>query len=97
MHLAAALTEAVGVSDVVDLVAGQIMPAFGAHGLILSTSEAGRLRIIGHRGYGPEAIERLDALPLDTDLTPAGHVLTSGIPSFFDSPAELARVYPRRR
>lgn len=31
-HLAAALTEVVGVQDVIDLVADQIMPAFGAQG-----------------------------------------------------------------
>lgn len=29
MHLAAALTEAVGVQEVIDLVADQIVPAFG--------------------------------------------------------------------
>ncbi|MFC9290376.1 SpoIIE family protein phosphatase [Streptomyces sp. NPDC057052] len=93
-HLAAALTEVVGVQDVVDLVANQIMPAFGAQGLVLSTAEAGRLRIIGHRGYAPQTIERLDALPLDTGLTPAGHALDSGIPAFFSDPEEMLRVYP---
>ncbi|MFJ4693124.1 SpoIIE family protein phosphatase [Streptomyces sp. NPDC088766] len=93
-HLAAALTEVVGVQDVVDLVADQIMPAFGAQGLVLSTAEAGRLRIIGHRGYAPQTIERLDALPLDTRLTPAGQALESGIPAFFSDPEEMRRVYP---
>ncbi|WAZ19133.1 PAS domain-containing protein [Streptomyces cinnabarinus] len=66
MHLAAALTEVVGVQDVVDLVADQIMPAFGAQGLVLSTASAGRLRITGHRGYTSDTISRLDGLPLDT-------------------------------
>ncbi|MFI2367708.1 SpoIIE family protein phosphatase [Streptomyces sp. NPDC018833] len=94
MHLAAALTEAVGVQDVVDLVADQIMPAFGAQGLVLSTADAGRLRITGHRGYPTHVIERLDGLPIDTHFTPAGQVLTSGIPSFFATAQEMRRIYP---
>ncbi|WP_435842770.1 SpoIIE family protein phosphatase [Streptomyces fradiae] len=94
LHLAAALTETVGVRDVVDLIADQIMPAFGAQGLVLSTAESGRLRITGSRGYPPEVIERLDGLPLDTRFTPAGQALASGVPSFFGHPDEMARIYP---
>ncbi|MGW0773843.1 SpoIIE family protein phosphatase [Streptomyces sp. NPDC002835] len=94
LHLAAALTEVVGVRDVVDLVADQIMPAFGAQGLVLSAAEGGRLKITGHRGYPASVIERLDGLPLDTRFTPAGRALASGIPSFFAEPGELARSYP---
>ncbi|HZF92577.1 GAF domain-containing SpoIIE family protein phosphatase [Streptomyces sp.] len=94
MHLAAALTEVVGVQDVIDLIADQIMPAFGAQGLVLSAADAGRLRITGHRGYPPEAIERLDALPLTTAFTPAGRALSSGIPAFFSDAEEMRRVYP---
>lgn len=93
-HLAAGLTEVVGVQDVVSLVADQIMPAFGAQGLVLSAAEAGRLRITGYRGYAPHVIERLDGLPLDTDFTPAGHALDSGIPGFFADPEEMRRIYP---
>ncbi|MGW1244371.1 SpoIIE family protein phosphatase [Streptomyces bobili] len=93
-HLAAALTEVVGVQDVIDLVADQIMPAFGAQGLVLSTAEAGRLRITGYRGYSPQTVERLDGLPLDTRLTPAGRALDSGIPAFFSHPEEMRRIYP---
>ncbi|MFI6038565.1 SpoIIE family protein phosphatase [Streptomyces sp. NPDC051315] len=93
-HLAAALTEVVGVQDVVDMVADEIMPAFGADGLVLSTAEAGRLHITGFRGYAPDVIERLDALPLDTSFTPAGRALGSGIPAFFSSPGEMRRIYP---
>ncbi|MGW1811181.1 PP2C family protein-serine/threonine phosphatase [Streptomyces sp. NPDC002078] len=95
MHLSAALTEAVGVHDVVGLVAAEILPAFGAQGLVLSAAEAGRLKITGYRGYRPEVIERLDGLPLDTSITPAGQVLASGVPSFFTDPAKMARSYPQ--
>ncbi|KOG29125.1 SpoIIE family protein phosphatase [Streptomyces resistomycificus] len=93
-HLAAALTEVVGVQDVIDLVADQIMPAFDAQGLVLSTADAGRLRIMGSRGYDAHVIERLDALPVDTDFTPAGRALHSGIPAFFADPEEMRRIYP---
>ncbi|MFD5515518.1 SpoIIE family protein phosphatase [Streptomyces sp. NPDC127066] len=94
VHLAAALTDVVGVQDVVDLIAVQILPAFGADGMVLSAADAGRLRIMGHHGYDPETIERLDGLPVDTGLTPAGEALLRGIPLFFSDPDELARDYP---
>lgn len=94
VHLAAALTEVVGVQDVVDLIADQIMPAFGAQGLVLSAADAGRLRITGHRGYPSQVVERLDGLPLDTSFTPAGRTLTTGTPSFFSDPEEMRRIYP---
>ncbi|MFL5999433.1 MAG: SpoIIE family protein phosphatase [Streptomyces sp.] len=93
-HLAAGLTEVVGVQDVIALIADQIMPAFGAQGLVVSTAEAGRLRITGYRGYVPHIIERLDGLPLHTDFTPAGHALASGIPAFFADQEEMRRIYP---
>ncbi|MFF9328085.1 SpoIIE family protein phosphatase [Streptomyces sp. NPDC014776] len=94
VHLAAALTEVVGVQDVIDLVADQIMPAFGAQGLVLSMAEGGRLRITGHRGYPAETVAHLDHLPLDTAFTPAGRALGSGIPAFFSDPDEMRRLYP---
>ncbi|MFE5481193.1 SpoIIE family protein phosphatase [Streptomyces sp. NPDC056527] len=97
MHLAAGLTEVVGVQDVVDLVADQIMPAFGAQGLILAAVDSGRLRITGHRGYAPEIVERFDALPIDATFSPAGQAVTSGIPSFLADPEEMRRIYPEVR
>ncbi|MEH0528577.1 SpoIIE family protein phosphatase [Streptomyces stelliscabiei] len=95
MALAAALTETLGVQDVVDLVAERILPAFGAHGMIMSTADAGRIQIIGHRGYDPAVIEQFDGLPTDADLTPAGRALTTGASSFFADRGELSRFYPR--
>ncbi|MEV5440743.1 SpoIIE family protein phosphatase [Streptomyces sp. NPDC052682] len=95
VHLAAALTETVTVRDLVELIAHQILPAFGAQGLVLSSADAGRLKIIGCHGYPAEIIERLDGLSLDTDLTPAGQVLASGTPAFFAGPEEMSRTYPR--
>ncbi|MFF6783348.1 SpoIIE family protein phosphatase [Streptomyces sp. NPDC012510] len=93
MHLAATLTEAVGVRDVVDQVAEQVLPAFGAASLALMTAEEGRLRIIGYRGYTAELMERFNAAPLTSD-TPAVRALTTGVPAFFATFAELERAYP---
>jgi serine phosphatase RsbU (regulator of sigma subunit)/PAS domain-containing protein len=93
MHLAATLTEAVGVRDVVDQVADQVLPAFGASALALMTAEDGRLRIIGYRGYTAELMEHFDAAPLTSD-TPAVRALTTGVPAFFATFAELKRAYP---
>lgn len=92
-HLAVALTEAVGVSDVVDRVADQVLAAFGARALALMTAQEGRLRIVGHRGYSADLMERFDAVPLTSD-TPAVHVLTTGDPCFFADFAELKRAHP---
>ncbi|MGA5900412.1 SpoIIE family protein phosphatase [Streptomyces venetus] len=95
VHLAAALTETVTVHDLVALLAHQILPAFRAQGMVLSAADAGRLKITGYHGYPDDVMERLDALSLDTALTPAGQVLASGTPAFFADPAELAGTYPR--
>ncbi|MCK1822090.1 SpoIIE family protein phosphatase [Streptomyces sp. XM83C] len=93
-HLAASLTEVVGVQDVMDLIADQVMPAFGAQGMVLSTVDAGRLRITGHRDYPTETVERLDGLALDTRYTPAGRVLATGVPEFFPDREEMRCAYP---
>ncbi|MDG9704648.1 SpoIIE family protein phosphatase [Streptomyces sp. DH37] len=94
MHLAAALTETVGVRDVVDLVADQIMPAFDAKGLVLLIADASRLRIVGQRGYERAALDQFEGAPLGTSLTPATQTLASGVPAFFPSPEEMGRDYP---
>ncbi|WP_089106124.1 SpoIIE family protein phosphatase [Streptomyces hyaluromycini] len=94
IHLSAALTETVSVRDLVDLIAGEILPAFGAQGLALWAAEAGRLKVSGFHGHPADVIARFDGLPLDADLTPVGQVLTSGVPEFSASPTEMAARYP---
>ncbi|WP_307129916.1 SpoIIE family protein phosphatase [Streptomyces aurantiacus] len=94
LSLAGTLTEAVGVEDVVQLVADEIAPAVGSQGLVMLGSEAGRLHVLGHRGYpNPQAVERFDGIPL-TDRTPGTHALRSGLPAFFESRRELSHLYP---
>ncbi|MEU8785398.1 SpoIIE family protein phosphatase [Streptomyces sp. NPDC048637] len=94
LHLAAALTEAVGTQDVVALVADQIVPAFGAQGMLMYVAEAGRLRTIGHRGYPAEAVAAFEGVALSAANSPAVRALATGEPSFFTSPEEMERDYP---
>lgn len=93
MHLATALTEAVGVDDVVRLVADLFPAAIGADAFVLCVAEGGRLRVIGDRGYRPEVMAALDGTALTARL-PATRALTSCVPSFFGSREDLMRTYP---
>ncbi|GHE59431.1 hypothetical protein GCM10014715_10920 [Streptomyces spiralis] len=93
LHLAAALSETVGVSDVVDLVTEEMLPAFGARTVALLAAENGRMRVIGRSGYNPSLLEHFDGMPL-THPAPAVRVLATGVPSFFASFDELSRAYP---
>ncbi|WP_338894525.1 SpoIIE family protein phosphatase [Streptomyces sp. TG1A-60] len=94
LALTSALTEAVGVRDVVELVGDEIAPAVGSQALVLLGSRAGRLHVLGHRGYAdPRLVERFDGMPL-TAPTPGAHALTSGVPAFFESRQQLEHLYP---
>ncbi|MFI6335605.1 SpoIIE family protein phosphatase [Streptomyces sp. NPDC050535] len=96
LSLASALTEAASVRDVVQLVADEIAPAVGSKALAVLGTRAGRLNVLGHRGY-PDAhtVERFDGLPLGAE-TPSAQALSSGVPAFFESRAQLERLYPSR-
>ncbi|SOF02404.1 Serine phosphatase RsbU, regulator of sigma subunit [Streptomyces sp. OV198] len=93
MHLAAGLTETVRVSDVAETIANQLLPAFGAAGLILMTASEGRLRIVGHRGYSTAFLSLFDGQSLASDNPPA-KALTGHSPLFFGSFAEFQQTYP---
>ncbi|MFC9889380.1 PP2C family protein-serine/threonine phosphatase [Streptomyces pilosus] len=93
MQLAATLTEAAGVQDVVDQTADRLLPALGAQGLVLMTAEDGRLRILGHRGYRDELIDRFDNVRLNADI-PAVKVQTTGVAGFYSTFAELRQEFP---
>ncbi|GAA3246346.1 hypothetical protein GCM10020256_73970 [Streptomyces thermocoprophilus] len=95
MHLAGALSEAVGTEDVVRLVADTVLPAFDAQALAMLVAEAGRLRIVGYHGYPAETMDRFDGTPL-TSPTPGVRALTQGAASFFASREELDRAFPAR-
>ncbi|MFH9670861.1 SpoIIE family protein phosphatase [Streptomyces sp. NPDC017405] len=96
LNLAGALTEAVGVRDVVQLVWEEVVPAVGGQAVVILGSQGGRLHVLGHRGYGdPHIVERFDGLPL-AERTPGTQALSTGVPAFFDSQDHLERVYPNR-
>ncbi|MBW8793654.1 MAG: SpoIIE family protein phosphatase [Streptomyces sp.] len=96
LSLAGSLTEAVGVQDVVQLVADEVVPAVGSQALVVLGSCGGRLHVLGHRGYeDPRTVERFDGLPL-AERTPGTHVLNTGVPAFFESRQQLERLYPAR-
>ncbi|MFD7714162.1 SpoIIE family protein phosphatase [Streptomyces sp. NPDC059785] len=97
LSLAGALTEAVGVEDVVQLIADEIAPAVGSQALVVLGSRGGRLHVLGHRGYpDPGVVERFDGLPLAAQ-TPGTQALTTGVPSFFKSREDLQKIYPGRQ
>ncbi|MGW0080182.1 SpoIIE family protein phosphatase [Streptomyces sp. NPDC003393] len=97
LNLAGALTEAVGVEDVVQLVADEIVPAVGSQGLMILACQSGRLHVLGHRGYrDPRAVEQFHGTPLSAPA-PTTRVLTTGAPAFFDSWQQLERLYPVRQ
>ncbi|MFB6947005.1 MULTISPECIES: SpoIIE family protein phosphatase [unclassified Streptomyces] len=93
MHLAATLTEAVGVMDVIARIDDLVPTAFEAQALAVMIAEEGRLRIIGYRGYTAELMDRFDGTPLASN-TPAVRVLTSGVPHFYATFADLKRAHP---
>ncbi|MFF5139624.1 SpoIIE family protein phosphatase [Streptomyces sp. NPDC013157] len=93
LHLAAALSEAVGVRDVVDLLTEEMLPAFGARTVALLTEEDGRMRVIGRRGYDPGLLELFDGAPLTCQAPPV-RVLATRRPAFFATFEELSRAYP---
>lgn len=96
LSLAGALTEAVGVEDVVQLIADEVAPAVGSQALVVLGSRGGRLHVLGQRGYpDPQVVERFDGMAL-TESTPGTAALNGGVPAFFDSRQELERLYPSR-
>lgn len=92
-HMSAVLAEAVGVQDVVDLAADQIVPGFGPQGLVLLLVEEGRLHAIGQRGYSTEFVDRIDGAPL-TFRSAATRALATDAPSFFPTFDDFLRDYP---
>ncbi|MGW7197830.1 SpoIIE family protein phosphatase [Streptomyces chryseus] len=93
-HLAAALTEALSVPDVIKLVVDQIAPSFGADAVALFAVQAGKLRLRGRHGYAAREMERLDGLSLSPDH-PSGRAVTTAEPAFFASRRELQDAFPR--
>ncbi|MFI6787466.1 SpoIIE family protein phosphatase [Nonomuraea sp. NPDC050383] len=84
VHLAATLTRAVTVQDVVDLVSEQVMVLCDAQGMAILLAENGRLLVVGSHNYETEIIDHFDGLPL-TAHTASQHVMLTGEAAFFES------------
>lgn len=89
----AALSQADSLQDVTETVATMVLPAFGASGMLVSLVESGRLRLVGHSGYQPEAVESIDLLALDDD-TPFGRVLQTRQALFLPSRQHVLALFP---
>ncbi|MFF2654905.1 SpoIIE family protein phosphatase [Streptomyces sp. NPDC058045] len=94
LHLSAALTETVGLRDVLNLISDELAPSFGAQGVVVYLAENGRLHNIEHRGYSAEAIEHFEGMALDDPRSPAAHTLSTGRAAFYASPQEVEVDYP---
>ncbi|MYY05827.1 MULTISPECIES: SpoIIE family protein phosphatase [unclassified Streptomyces] len=92
MHLAATLTEAVGIRDVVELISEQFVPAFRIQAFAVMTAAEGRLGIDGHRGFDAELMECFEGAPLSSHA-PVAHVLTTGVPAFYRTFDEFQRAF----
>ncbi|MFG2139914.1 SpoIIE family protein phosphatase [Streptomyces sp. NPDC048650] len=82
-----ALAQALTTQDVVDAVAAQILPPFGANGVLVHAMTDDRLRLVGAVGYPPDLLERLRHQD-------AGALLADRAPRFLSSAAELVHRYP---
>ena len=95
LHLASALTEAAGVTDVVRIVAEEIMPTFGASALALFGHDQRRQRLLllGHQGFDPDFLEALNG-SASRARAPVARTTATGVPGFFRSAAGLRSAYP---
>ncbi|WP_236710766.1 SpoIIE family protein phosphatase [Streptomyces sp. 150FB] len=96
LHLASALTEATGVSEVAESLMDQMRPALSAEGLALLVAEEGRLRVVGSRGFPPEMPEYFNGLTMSSQ-TEGIRTMETGVPGFHSTNAELVRAFPQHR
>jgi GAF domain-containing protein/PAS domain-containing protein len=93
MHLAAMLTQAVEVDEIMKLAANPIMAMFEAQGVVLLALEDGRLKNVGYNGYEAEAMQRLDGAQMRSTPTPASKALSNREATFYSTPDEMDAVY----
>ncbi|GAA3579449.1 SpoIIE family protein phosphatase [Nonomuraea rosea] len=93
LHMAAALTRALNVREIVELVADHVMPVFKVQAMAILIAEGRRMKIVGSHGYESEVLDRFDGLPLTSD-TPAEHVLRTREPAFFADFDEMRQAHP---
>ncbi|MFJ9850527.1 SpoIIE family protein phosphatase [Streptomyces sp. NPDC101150] len=93
LQLGSALTEAVTARGVCEVVAEQLLPAFGGRRMALYVVTERRLHLLLQRGYRKGFLDRFEGSTLRRGL-PASDALISGAPVFIESRDEFARAYP---
>jgi hypothetical protein len=93
LQLGSALTEAVTVREVCDVVADQLLPAFGGQQLAIYSVREGTMHLLFHTGHHENFLDWLEGVPLHARL-PGTETLTSGAPLFIESRQDLSQGYP---
>lgn len=93
LAMAGALTEAVSVSEVCDVVTDQMLPAFGGQELAIYIVRDQRFHLARQAGYPDGFLDPFEGVALDSRL-PGVDALTRGTPIFMESLAELVAAYP---
>ncbi|MEV7776243.1 GAF domain-containing protein, partial [Kitasatospora sp. NPDC086791] len=88
MQLGSALTAAVTMDEVCEVVAGQLLPAFGGQHLAVYAIEEGRLHLLFHTGHHDRFLHRLEGEPLDAPL-PETEAPALGVPLFIEDRRDL--------
>jgi serine phosphatase RsbU (regulator of sigma subunit)/PAS domain-containing protein/anti-sigma regulatory factor (Ser/Thr protein kinase) len=90
-ELTTALAKAKTSRDVVDAVAQQVLPPFGASGVAVWAIEGDRAHVIGGIGYSPEFLDQINGRPA-TANDPIWEAHRT--PLFIPSPEEYIKHYP---
>ncbi|WP_405807182.1 SpoIIE family protein phosphatase [Streptomyces sp. NBC_00210] len=93
LQLGSALTEAVTAREVCDVVADQLLPAFGGQQLAIYVVREGTMHLLFHTGHREDFLDWLEGEPLHARL-PGTETLTSGAPLFIESQQDLSQGYP---
>lgn len=89
-----ALAEAETPSDITNVVATEVLPAFGASGLLVALVDSGKLHVAGHAGYDVAARRAVDRLPIDADA-PIAEVMRTLEPMFLSSREAYLSRFPK--
>ncbi|MDH2389255.1 SpoIIE family protein phosphatase [Streptomyces sp. HNM0663] len=93
LQLGSGLTEAVTSQQVCEVVADQLLPAFGGRHTAIFVVREGRMHLAGHADHDAGFLDWLEGAPLYAHL-PGTEALTSRMPLFIESQQDLAAAYP---
>jgi GAF domain-containing protein len=94
LELSSALTEAITAREVCEVVADQLLPAFGGHRVAIYVVRERRMRLLCQRGYRESFLDRFEGTPLQHTWGPVAGALAGGVPLFIETPEDFARAYP---